>query len=281
MEALLAFARRIRTSFGNERLWSMLRPIYWAAISIAPGSKNVRVEFPDGRCYRIDAQFYAWQVNQYELPVVRELTGTLTQNSVLYDVGAHVGIISLIAAAKVSHGHVYAFEPSPANFRYLNHHIRINEYVNRINAERVLVGEQHSDDVPFVCRPGQFTANSLAYAIDGGQATPTPMVTIDGIVKRDNVRPPTHIKIDVEGYEAAVLKGATFTLRKFRPIVICAVHPEPLRLLGETPAGLVEHVVAQGYQAFTLKGEPVITPGFEEIVFRPVTKCGMAGPQAQ
>ena len=276
MEPLLAIARQIRTRFGNERLWNMLRPIYWAAVSAAPGSKNVRLEFPDGCSYRIDAQFYAWQVNQYELPVVRELIGTLTETSVLYDVGAHVGIISLMAAAKAPRGHVYAFEPSPPNFRYLEDHIRINGYTDRVDAARVLVGEQDMDEVPFVCRPGQFTANSLAYAIDGGHTTLTRMVTIDGMVQRGNVRPPTHIKIDVEGYEAAVLKGATLTLREFRPTVICAVHPEPLRLLGETPDELVEHVVAQGYQAFTLKGEPVITPGFEEIVFRPVATCRLA-----
>ena len=231
------------------------------------------MSFPDGHHYRVAPQFYAWQIDKYEPAVVRELTRTLTETSVVYDVGAHVGIIALMAARRVTRGRVYAFEPSPANYSLLERHIRINGYADRVVSARVLVGDRTEGAVPFVHRPDQFTANSLAYPIEGGETTMTPMMTIDQIIAGESRPPPTHIKIDVEGFEGSVLRGATVTLRTFRPWVICAMHPTPLSLLGETAAEVVQFCRDHGYEAFNLSGEVVRAPGFEEIVFLPVTSA--------
>ena len=269
-EALLSLARRVRNTFGPPGLWNAIRPIYWRVVAAMASDRGVSLSFPDGHAYRMSPRFYSWQVDKYEPDVVRELCRTLTETSVFYDVGAHVGIITLMAARRVSRGRVYAFEPSPANFDLLDRHTRINGFGDRVVTDRVLLGEQGIAAVPFVHRRDQFTANSLAYAIDGGVTTMTAMTTIDEIVASAGRLPPTHIKIDVEGYETSVLRGASVTLRTYRPWVICAVHPEPLRLLGETPAGLVRFCRDHGYEAFNLSGDIVETPGFEEVVLVPV-----------
>jgi FkbM family methyltransferase len=272
IERVLTLARRVRTTVGGERLWTTIRPAYWKTVAVLAGVKGARIAFPDGFSYRIAPQFFAWQMDKYEPAVVRELMRTLTETSVVYDVGAHVGIMTIMTARRVTRGRVYAFEPAPPNFELLQRHVVSNGYADRVVTARVLVGDRLSAAVPFVHRLDQFTANSLAYAIEGGQATDTPMITIDDIVLKGSALPPTHMKIDVEGYEAAVLRGASGTLRAFRPIVICAIHPEPLRLLGETGAGVVRFLTDLGYTAFNLRGEPVMVPGFEELVFRPANQ---------
>jgi FkbM family methyltransferase len=268
MEAVLSLARRLRTSVGGERVWDIVRPLYWRTVSALAGDRGMFLALPDGHSYRIDPQFYAWHVDQYEPAVVRELTRTLGPSSIVYDVGAHVGLMTVIAARRVEAGCVYAFEPSPPNCRLLERHVRINGFADRVRVSRVLVGDEELDAVPFVHRPGQFTANSLAYSVDGGETTPTRMITIDRVIARSESRPPTHLKIDVEGYEGAVLRGARETLRRYHPLVICALHPEPLALLGETTADIVRFMDELGYSAFHLDGKPAAAPGFEEIVFR-------------
>jgi FkbM family methyltransferase len=273
MEPVLTAARRVRTMVGGTRAWDAVRPIYWKTISAVAGHRGVSLTFPDGHAYRIDPRFFAWQMDQYEPAVVHELTRTLTDSSVVYDVGAHVGILTVIAARRVERGLVYAFEPSRPNFDLLARHVRINGFSNRVIVSNVLVGDRMAADVPFAHRAEPFTANSLAYGLDGAETTLTPMITIDQLIERGEARPPSHIKIDVEGYEAAVLRGAGDTLHRFRPLVICAMHPEPLALLGETGAGIVRFMLDHGYGAFDLRGQSVIDPGFEEILFRPHDSC--------
>ena len=241
-------------------------------MSAMAGERGVALPFPDGHYYRIDPQFYAWQVEQYEPALVPALIASLSGSAVFFDVGAHVGIIAMMAARRIAQtgGRVYAFEPAPPNFALLEQHLRANDLRGPVETARVLVGDRVADGVPFVHRREPFTANSLAYAIEDGVTTLTELITLDGFVA-GGALPPTHLKIDVEGFEGAVLRGATDTLRRFRPLVMCAIHPEPLARLGETPRDIVRYMAAHDYGAFTLAGDPIDEPGFEDVLFRPVT----------
>jgi hypothetical protein len=101
IESVLAFARRVRTNVGGERTWAAIRPVYWKTISAMIGVNGAPLSFPDGYSYRIAPHFYAWQMDKYEPAVVSKLMRTLTETSVLYDVGAHVGILTIMAARRV------------------------------------------------------------------------------------------------------------------------------------------------------------------------------------
>ena len=105
-------------------------------------------------------------------------------------------------------------------------------------------------------------ANSLAYNNDGVTHTVS-MTTVDAICAGRNHL----IKIDVEGAELLALRGARETLARCAPVLIIAIHPDPIRVLGASPTELVPLFHACGYRGHHLEGRPAIDPGFEEVIF--------------
>jgi hypothetical protein len=76
-----------------------------------------------------------------------------------------------------------------------------------------------------------------------------------------------HIKVDVEGAELLALRGARETVSWWTPVVIVAIHPEPMRLLRTSSTELVAFVAACGYRGHHLDGCRAVDPGFKEIIF--------------
>ena len=76
------------------------------------------------------------------------------------------------------------------------------------------------------------------------------------------------IKIDIEGGEFEVLQGAEVVLREASPVLIVAMHPDPLEKMGSSPARLIAFLDRFGYSTRHLDGTPVRDDvGFEEIIF--------------
>jgi FkbM family methyltransferase len=182
------------------------------------------------------------------------------------DVGAHVGIYSLLASAKVGpNGNVVAIEPSPANARLLRQHLDFNQSRNVEVIEAAVAdkpGHMSFNYRPIATDPASF-ANSIAYNISGESAN-VEVRTLDDICSSLS---PAVIKIDVEGAELLALRGAKKLLVKHRPTVIVAVHPEPMRMLGTTPEQLMSYMSSLAYIGTTPYGQKVEKPGFEEVVF--------------
>ena len=137
---------------------------------------------------------------------------------VLYDVGANVGAYSLVAHA-VAGGActVYAFEPGFNTFAALSRNILLNGCQNEIIPFPIALSDRPS--------LAQLRYSSLAPGASmhewiesqGAPATGDVMTTLtmplDTIVAMLALRPPTHIKLDVDGPEVEVLRGAEDTLR--------------------------------------------------------------------
>jgi FkbM family methyltransferase len=134
----------------------------------------------------------------------------------LYDVGASAGFYTLFFSRLAGPtGKVYAFEPFASGARFLLDHVRLN----RLRNVRVLQAAV-SDRVGmqgFTTDCG-LTMNGLCETDDALLQVPT--VCLD----RLDLPPPDLIKMDVEGGEAAALRGARETLRCHRPVVFVALH---------------------------------------------------------
>lgn len=160
-----------------------------------------------------------WRVSSIyvkETGTVRLLREELSEGDVFCDIGANIGLYSLMAAARVgSPGNVYAFEPLAANFASLVQNIRLNGFSDRIVPFSLALTDAPGL-FPFhylSLDPGS-SGSQLHKAIDDSEETFSPLVTelkygssLDELVESGLLRAPDVVKIDVDGNEARILRG--------------------------------------------------------------------------
>jgi len=179
----------------------------------------------------------AYWVGRYEVARLREFAATLTQGGVVYDVGASVGIYSLVASSEIGPtGMVYAFEPQERNLGYLRRHLALNRVNNCFVLEAAVCN-----------RDGTRRFSSAAWDAcmgrlsDDGEIS-VPSTTIDTCVYGETgLRPPDILKVDVEGAELEVLEGAAKTLGEFHPRAFVETHGTQLH------ADCCAYLQAKGY----------------------------------
>lgn len=152
----------------------------------------------------------------------------LQRGDVFYDVGAHLGFFSVIAARAVGPtGEVIAFEPDPSNAE----RIRANAARNRFLMVEVVDEAVWSSNAPLELVPANPSSGrsqgrvGLSINYSGAQVNG---LALDQFI--EGRRAPNLIKIDVEGGELEVLKGMRRLLSLHRPHVICEIHDELLLL---------------------------------------------------
>jgi FkbM family methyltransferase len=145
----------------------------------------------------------------------------LNPGKTVIDVGGWIGIHAVRMAQVVGpRGHVYTLEPGPESAHLIRRHAALNLLSDRITVIEAACSDQ----------PGEATFDDQPLSPEnrlGGQAQHAirvRVVTIDDLCAEHDINPAL-IKIDVEGAELNVLRGALETLRRVRPIVLCELHP--------------------------------------------------------
>ena len=140
------------------------------------------------------------------------------------DVGAHIGFYTLLAARQVGDaGCVVAFEPSPRERRRLRWNLAINRCRN-VRVEPFALGEYNGQTDFFVVLGQETGCNSMhPPAVDDPvRCVTVPVVTLDHYLSQSRIRVVDFLKLDAEGAELAVLKGARGLLTtQPRPVLMC------------------------------------------------------------
>lgn len=139
--------------------------------------------------------------------VIHFLSGRLVSgvSSVFVDAGANVGSFSLLAAG-VRESRVVAIEPAPQTMRRLERNIVINGFSDRVKLHQCALGETESTIRFSVDKD---TMNSIVDSSYAGRWLEVPVQTLDSLTDGFEIH---MLKIDVEGFEDSVLKGASKTL---------------------------------------------------------------------
>lgn len=202
------------------------------------------------------AHFGSIAFGNLETAVQEAMVRHLGPGGVLYDIGANLGFFSLLGAhlAGLEQGHVYAFEAAPDNARA----IAINAQLNGISNITV-IGKAVSSQAGRA-RLQVVDDQSWSKLEDYGehpyteQVLEVETVAIDDLLAGSELRPPTVVKIDVEGAEIAVLEGMRSTIERHRPAIICELH--------DTHAEFVAFMHRVGYRLVNLEGTiPVAQEG--------------------
>jgi FkbM family methyltransferase len=179
------------------------------------------------------------------------------------DIGAHRGFYTLLFSRKVGdRGRVLSFEPSPRERKRLKWHLRIN-FCRNVEVKDCALGEADGKAELYLVHGGDTGCNSLR---PPDTALPTSPVTVavkklDDILSDARVRSVDFIKLDVEGGELGVLRGAERLLqRKPRPVILCEVLEMRTRPWGYPGRMIVEFLSSRDFLWFDLSADGGIVP---------------------
>jgi len=180
-----------------------------------------------GLSLSIDPRYEAdYAAGVYEDALLECLASHLEMGHVFYDVGAHIGFVALVGARLVgTEGRVFAFEADPGNSSRVLEHARMNAFPQIDVIESAVWSK--CTTLPFR-RAGDASSRNTGAVMKSpdshaiGQIISIPAVTLDRFAEQH--RAPNVIKVDVEGAESEVLKGAQKIFRDSKPVLICEIH---------------------------------------------------------
>ncbi|MGB7844229.1 MAG: FkbM family methyltransferase [Candidatus Acidiferrum sp.] len=192
---------------------------------------------------------FAFREN-YE-PELTYLERVLSPGKTFIDAGANFGVYTLVASKIVGEtGRVLAFEPSLQSFPVLQHNIALNGLMNT-SAYRLALSDRSGKAWLYHGRdPVQ---NSLGRdPVSSGEGEEVETESLDNVVQKAGVEHVDIIKLDVEGAEEMILRGAMKTLTADRPVVIFEVNAAAAAGLGLSPQGARELLRNLDYQFIVL-----------------------------
>ena len=226
-----------------------LKAIHAMLLRALPGDHLV-CRLPGGEAFRVDSEFrqLAWNAEEYAAfkPCVHD-------GAFVMDVGANVGAYTLLFSTWAGpSGRVIAFEPSDASRSGLERHLRLNGLSDRVSVRAEAVAEA-TGTVSFKDAGSDGDNRILASPRDDARVVPS--VSVDDFCATHDLAPDL-IKIDVEGAELAVLRGAreTIAARGARLSMFVELHPSLWAVLGYTREDLERELRAQHLRIEALPG---------------------------
>jgi FkbM family methyltransferase len=174
----------------------------------------------------IDAQIF-WQgyqeADRGEIILMKKL---LNPGSIFIDVGANIGVFSLVAASIAKHGEIHAFEPSKRLFSKLNENITLNGFTNIKTNNQGLFNEAIDKTLHHPTGKGMVNAGAASLfpenqsEADNLEIENISLITFDSYVDKHKFTKIDLIKMDIEGAEMDALQGAVDSLIRFKPQIL-------------------------------------------------------------
>ena len=157
---------------------------------------------------------------------------------IIIDIGSHLGVMSVTMAKLAGpKSTLYCFEPTPATYRIFREVIELNHLEDRIIPFPDAVSDRPGQVEFYVTDIEGHNSNTLIkYRNGSGNETPVTVntISVDEFKLHKNISKIDFLKIDAEGAEMKVLRGARKTFLKDRPFAILALHPIAIASAGDT-----------------------------------------------
>jgi FkbM family methyltransferase len=211
------------------------------------GGLNWKLDLREG----IDLAIFL--LGAFERATVAACRRHLRPGNIALDIGANIGAHTLHLAQFVgSNGRVFAFEPTTFAHRKLLANIALNpDLAPRIRAEQIMLVEAGARKLePRLYSSWPLASEEDVHAQHRGRLMSTTgarAMSLDEYLESARVPSVALIKLDVDGYECAVLRGAANTIARLRPRLVMEIAPYVLREAGHELSDLLEIISSFGY----------------------------------
>jgi FkbM family methyltransferase len=204
--------------------------------------------------------------SSYEPDVWSWLKQRTVPGSIILDVGAQFGLYSMLAARHIgADGRIFAFEPSSDTVAVLRRHLTNNGMSDRIEIVQAAVGPEEGEVTFYMA--GTHPSNTLApTTVDPVKLTPVKVkaITIDGFCRQLQLKP-SILKIDVEGWELQVLRGATEVVQDPALTICVEMHPYAWESAGYTKDDFRSYLAQHGLGITPLTGQKDVFAEYGEV----------------
>lgn len=202
----------------------------------------------DGLEFELDiSDFVEWVIYYGIATEPREKLAFLARpGDTVLDIGANVGETTLRFSRRVGDtGKVYSFEPNPPVRKKLERNIALNRFGN---IEVLPLGAGDAEATLKLSSPTpQNRGGNRILENPVGEFVEVRVVPVDVLVEEKGITKVDVVKIDVEGFELRVLRGAKKTLERHKPILFIEISDETLRGAGTSPSEVLAFVEELGY----------------------------------
>jgi FkbM family methyltransferase len=219
----------------------------------------VTFRMKDGTSMRVDLRSYteegSFWTGEYEGGVIGRLMSCLREGSVVFDVGANVGFYSIPLGKRLLElgGHIYSVEPVPANHSRLVENVRLNHLETAVRPLNLALGDSvGAVQLSMGKEYSAATGNAVIVAGDsnGDPASSARITTLDLLAAELAVVRCDLIKVDVEGYEYAFLKGGRAFLERTKPLVFLELNYHWMNHFGWSLSDLQRFGSSIGYACY-------------------------------
>jgi FkbM family methyltransferase len=227
--------------------------------SFAPGSHETVIQKLDDEldlqiavniCELVGMHFCAGLAFEpYEMAIMKNL---IRPGETIFDVGANIGIHSLITSRLTGTGKVYAFEPASFAYKMLTENLRLNGVMN-VMATKSIVSDQPGEVELYINSESALTSLGLTKRGSVISTEKVPCITLDEFASSHDIAKVDFLKIDVEGYEGHVLRGAQNLLKRSPELVIlCELAEKNYKPLNLSTDEVIEWMRAHKYKVWAV-----------------------------
>jgi FkbM family methyltransferase len=235
-DSLAAISRALPAVRGKPNLaWRLMR----RAESRGALEGTWRMRLRDGTRLELPRQSrMTWSVaftGRYDKAVVAQVARFIEPGTLALDVGASIGLWTVqLAKVAASRGALlWAFEPNPANTAWIRRNVALNELSGTVTVCEMGLGDKDESLILVGSEYGVGNGAIELEARDGTDKHPRIPITLGRLDDIELPAPVSFIKIDVEGYEAAFLRGAGELIARDRPVIFGEFAAEWLERRGE------------------------------------------------
>lgn len=190
----------------------------------------------------------------YQKPIINCIRSHATNHRAFIDIGANVGLITTAVAPLFER--CLSIEPSPRNVSRLKLNIKLKNLKN-VEVIDLALGDQPGDATFFLSKASG-AEDAFTPPVNGSSGSiKVRVTTLDQIIREFGVIGPYLIKIDVQGWELHVFRGAQETLEK-QCTIISEFWPYGLKSSGCEPEDYIKFINEHGYIVCDLNGRPIM-----------------------